>query len=187
MEHSSPNFDSIKQTNPYGQEYWSARDLAPLLGYNKWQRFEDAIQRAKIACEQSGNIVAGHFTGAGKSSPMPRGGEREIKDYFLSRFACYLIAQNGDPRKPEIAAAQAYFAVSTCAFEIHQLRKQQEERLETRLQVADGNKKLAEAAQTLGCNRKILVFSMMLAMLVYTPKPRKRYVYIKTFLNGLRF
>jgi DNA-damage-inducible protein D len=150
MEHSSPNFDSIKQTNPYGQEYWSARDLAPLLGYNKWQRFEDAIQRAMIACEQSGNIVADHFTGAGKMVKLGSKAEREVTDYFLSRFSCYLIAQNGDPRKPEIAAAQVYFAVSTRAFEIHQLRKQQEERLETRLQVAEGNKKLAEAAQNAG-------------------------------------
>src|ERR1017187_1544190 len=106
MEHSSPDFDSIKQTNPYGQEYWSARDLAPLLGYNKWHRFEDAIQRAKIACEQSGNIVADHFTGAGKMVKLGSKAEREVTDYFLSRFSCYLIAQNGDPRKPEIAAAQ---------------------------------------------------------------------------------
>lgn len=146
----SPDFDSIKKTNPYGQEYWSARSLASLLGYNQWRRFEDAIQRAMIACEQSGNIVNNHFADAGKMVKLGSGAEREVKDYNLSRFACYLVAQNGDPRKPEIAAAQVYFAVSTRAQEIHQLRQEQEKRLEMRLQVADGNKKLAEAASAAG-------------------------------------
>ena len=150
MNVTSPDFDSIKQTNPYGQEYWSARDLAPLLGYNKWQRFEDAIQRAKIACEQTGNIVEDHFTASGKVITAGKGAKHEIKDYFLSRFGCYLIAQNGDPRKPEIAAAQVYFAVSTRAFEMHQLRKEQEERLEMRLKVSESYKQLAKAAQGAG-------------------------------------
>ena len=124
--------------------------LSPFSGYNKWQRFEDAIQRAMIACEQTGNVVEDHFTASGKSSPMPHGGKREVKDYFLSRFSCYLIAQNGDPRKPEIAAAQVYFAVSTRAFEMHQLRKEQEERLEMRLKVSESYKQLAKAAQGAG-------------------------------------
>lgn len=150
MNVTSPDFDSIKQTNPYGQEYWSARDLAPLLGYNKWQRFEDAIQRAMIACEQTRNVVADHFTASGKMVKLGSKAEREVADYYLSRFACYLIAQNGDPRKPEIAAAQVYFAVSTRAFEMHQLRKEQEERLEKRLKVSESYKQLAKAAQGAG-------------------------------------
>jgi len=101
---NTPDFESIKQISPYGIEYWSARDLAPLLGYQKWERFEGAIKRAMIACENTGNIIDQHFPSAGKTSPMPHGGFKEMADYSLSRFACYLIAQNGDPRKKEIAA-----------------------------------------------------------------------------------
>jgi DNA-damage-inducible protein D len=150
MAGNTPDFDSIKQVNVYGEEYWSARDLASKLGYTQWRRFDEAIQRAMIACEQSGNIVANHFADAGKMVSVGSGAQRNVKDYNLSRFACYLIAQNGDPRKPEIAAAQVYFAVSTRAHEIHQLRKEQEERLAARLKVSDSYKALAEAAAQSG-------------------------------------
>jgi len=146
----SLDFDSIKQINPYGQEYWSARDLAPLLGYVQWRNFEQAIKKAMIACKESGNSIEHHFADASKPIAGGKGAVQQVKDYYLSRLACYLIAQNGDPRKPEIASAQVYFAVSTRAHEIHQLLKQQEERLEMRLQVADGNKKLSEAASAAG-------------------------------------
>lgn len=143
-----PDFDSIRQFNVYGQEYWSARDLMPLLGYSKWERFTGVIKRAMIACEKTGNLVEGHFPGSGKTSPMPHGGVKEVEDYNLSRFACYLVAQNGDPRKPEIAAAQAYFAISTRANEIHLLRKEQEERLAARLKVSDSYKALTAASRS---------------------------------------
>jgi DNA-damage-inducible protein D len=146
MQSQSPNFESIKRTNMYGEDYWSARELAPLLGYTKWQRFEDAIARAMIACEQSGNIIDHHFTASGKMVPLGSGAQREVKDYYLSRLACYLIAQNGDPRKPEIAAAQLYFAVSTRAHEMHQLREEQERRLQMRLKVSESYTQLAQAA-----------------------------------------
>ncbi|HEY4034901.1 MAG TPA: BRO family protein, partial [Ktedonobacteraceae bacterium] len=145
-----PDFDSIKQINPYNVEYWSARDLMPLLGYRQWRRFDDAIQRAMTSCEQSGNIVDQHFADAGKTSPMPHGGAKAKADYNLSRFACYLIDQNGDPRKSEIAAAQAYFAVSTRVNEIHQLREEQRARLEKRLEVSESFKALDKAAQIAG-------------------------------------
>jgi len=145
-----PDFNSIRQLNPYGQEYWSARDLMPLLGYSKWERFEGAIKRAMIACENTGNSVGDHFPGAGKPIKGGKGAVQNVQDYNLSRFACYLIAQNGDPRKPEIAAAQVYFAVSTRANEIHQLLREQNERLETRLKVSESFKQLAEAAQGAG-------------------------------------
>ena len=138
MEANSPDFESIKQTSPYDAEYWSARDLAPLLGYSNWQNFEVAIKRGKTACEQVGQVVADHFTDASKMVVVGSGARRNVKDYYLSRFACYLIAQNGDPRKPEIAAAQAYFAVSTRRHEIHQLYEEQQKRLQLRERVSEG-------------------------------------------------
>lgn len=150
-EHTGPNFDAIKQVNPYGEEYWSARDLMPLLGYGrKWQNFVAALKRAMTTCRESGNVVENHFTNTSKMVTIGSDAQRQLEDYSLSRFACYLIAMNGDPRKPEIAAAQVYFAVSTRAHEMHQLRKEQEERLEMRLKVSDSFKLLADAAQGAG-------------------------------------
>ncbi len=150
MESESPNFESIKHISPYQVEYWSARELAPLLGYSNWQNFEVAIKRGKIACEQVGEIVSDHFTDASKVIQAGKGAKRQVKDYYLSRFACYLIAQNGDPRKLEIASAQAYFAVSTRQHEIHQLYEEQQKRILLRERVSENNLKLAEAAHQAG-------------------------------------
>ncbi len=150
MEAQSPDFESIKQISPYQAEYWSARDLAPLLGYNKWQNFEVAIQRAMTSCKQVGQTVADHFTDASKMVRLGSDAEREVRDYLLSRFACYLIAQNGDPRKKEIAEAQAYFAISTRKQELAQLLENQEERLRLRERVTENNKALAQAASQAG-------------------------------------
>lgn len=101
-------FDGIRRTTPEGREYWSARDLMPLLGYDSWRRFADAIKRAKIAAHTSGRDVTSNFAGAVKISET-----KPAEDHHLSRFACYLIAMSGDPRKPEVAAALAYFAIRT--------------------------------------------------------------------------
>jgi DNA-damage-inducible protein D len=151
MTQQTPDFDSIKQISPYGVEFWSARRLMPLLGYgNKWQNFETAIKKAMIAFESNKQVVADHFTSVSKKVPLGSGAEREIRDYLLSQFACYLIAQNGDPRKPEIAAAQAYFAISTRQYEIFQLRADQEERLRLRERVSEDNKALNSAAMASG-------------------------------------
>lgn len=103
-------FDSIKRVRPDGSEYWSARDLMPLLGYIEWRKFDGAIDRAKIAAEVQGHDVSSLFVGAAKVSGT-RGPAQQ--DYEMARFAAYLTAMNGDPRKPEIAAAMAYFAVQT--------------------------------------------------------------------------
>jgi DNA-damage-inducible protein D len=92
-------FESLKQTNEHNAEYWRARDLQPLLGYAQWRRFEQAIERAMASCEVSGNQAAHHFAGAGKPIVGGKGAVQLVDDYHLSRFACYLIAQNGDPRK----------------------------------------------------------------------------------------
>ena len=145
-----PDFDSIRKISPYEAEYWSARELAPLLGYTRWENFEVAIRRAKTACEQVGQIVDDHFREATKMVTTGSRARREIKDFLLSRFACYLIAQNGDPRKPEIAVAQTYFAVSTRQNELHQLYEEQQKRLELRERVSQNNLKLEEAAHQAG-------------------------------------
>ena len=94
----SASFESLKQANEHGAEYWSARDLQPLLGYTQWRRFEQAIDRAKVSCETSGNNPDHHFAGAGKPITGGKGAVQLVQDYQLSRFACYLIAQNGDPQ-----------------------------------------------------------------------------------------
>lgn len=150
MEKQAPDFDSIKHISPYGAEYWSARDLMPLLGYDKWQRFEDAIKRAMTACEQTGNVIDNHFTGAGKPIVGGKGAVQNARDYHLSRFACYLIAQNGDPRKSEVAAAQVYFAISTRENELAHLLEEQEKLMHLREQVSEHNKLLAQAASEAG-------------------------------------
>jgi len=127
------SFEELRRTNQHGAEYWSARELQPLLGYTQWRRFEQAIERAMTSCETSGNNPEYHFAGAGKMVGLGSGSQREVDDYQLSRFACYLIAQNGDPRKPEIAQAQKYFAVQSRRQELSDQAAADMERLELRV------------------------------------------------------
>lgn len=145
-----PDFETIKHASPSGSEYWSARDLLPLLGYKNWQNFEIAIRRAKIACEQVGQILEHHFTDASKPIVGGKGAVQNVKDYLLSRFACYLIAQNGDPRKPEIAAAQAYFATSTRENELYKLYTEQQERLARRERIEENTNSLKRTVSRAG-------------------------------------
>ncbi len=129
------SLESIKRTsqdqNP--MEFWSARDLMPLLGYAKWQKFVDSIERAKEACRFSVIDVNSHFLPA----PVKSLGGRPREDYFLTRYACYLIAQNGDPRKPQIALAQTYFATQTRKQELLEQREHENRRLEFRAKLKD--------------------------------------------------
>lgn len=106
-------FDRIRHVDPDGSEWWSARDLMPLMGYDQWRRFAGAVERARVSAEAQGQIVENHFAASGKMVKIGSSAIREAADYRLTRFACYLVAMNGDPRKPEVAAAQAYFAVRT--------------------------------------------------------------------------
>lgn len=146
----SISFEEMKKLNEHGAEYWSARDLQPLLGYSQWRRFEDAINRAMISCGQSGNNPDYHFAGVGKMIETGKGANREVSDFQLSRFACYLIAQNGDPRKPEIAEAQKYFAIQARRQEMSDALAADMERLEIRKQTSEEFKALSGAAREAG-------------------------------------
>ena len=153
------SFEELKQTNRHGAEYWSARDLQPVLGYNHWRSFENALQKAITSCQQSGNAPDHHFARARKMITLGKGGERDVPDYHLSRFACYLIAQNGDPRKPEIANAQKYFAIQTRRQEITDTIAADRERLELRKQTSEEFMALSGAARDAGVqNRMFGVF-----------------------------
>jgi DNA-damage-inducible protein D len=149
------SFEGLKKINDHGAEYWSARELQPHLGYSQWRRFEDAIKRAITSCEQSENAPGNHFADVGKMVPLGSGSQRETQDYHLSRFACYLIAQNGDPRKPEIALAQKYFAVQTRRQELSDQRAADAERLELRRQTAEEFKALSGAAEQAGVQSRM--------------------------------
>lgn len=115
-----------------GVEFWFARDLQILLGYVKWENFHLVIEKAKKACKNSGQIISDHFPGVKKTIAMPKGATKEIEDFILTRYACYLIAQNGNPRKEQIAFAQSYFAVQTRKQEIIEQRIALQERFEAR-------------------------------------------------------
>ena len=111
-------FDQLRHLDSHGVEYWNARELAAPLGYPKWDRFGKVIEKATLACENSGSEAFDHFRGASKMIATGKGAMREVTDYRLTRYGAYLTAMNGDPRKPEIAAAQAYFAAKTREAEV---------------------------------------------------------------------
>jgi DNA-damage-inducible protein D len=151
----STSFEALQQINAHQAAFWSARDLQPLLGYAQWRRFEDAIKRAITSCEQSGNNPHNHFASAGKMVGLGSGSEREVDDYQLSRFACYLIAQNGDSRKVEIAQAQKYFAVQARKQELSEQLTADQERLDLRKQTSEEFKALSGAARQAGVQDKM--------------------------------
>ena len=118
IDKNNKSFENTKHIDENGVEFWYARELMPILQYSNWQNFEKIIQKAKIACENSGIAVIDHFTDVNKMVQIGSGAYREQIDYKLTRYACYLIAQNGDSRKKVIALAQTYFAVQTRKQEI---------------------------------------------------------------------
>jgi DNA-damage-inducible protein D len=147
-------FEDIKHIDETGTEYWYARELMPLLGYSKWQRFKDVINKAMITCEISNYIVSDHFTGIGKMVEIGSEASRKVEDFKLSRYACYLITQNGDSRKSVIALAQTYFAIQTRKMELTELEyeglSEEEKRLYRRKQASDGNYSLNRTARKSG-------------------------------------
>ena len=113
LEISNKIFESIKHTDKYGNEYWYARELQKALDYKRWDKFNNVIKDAKKACEKSNNMINDHFSHLGKMIELAKGAKRKVKDYKLSRYACYLIVQNSDPRKEVVALGQTYFAIQT--------------------------------------------------------------------------
>lgn len=126
-----------------GVECWSARELQELLGYTKWENFFKVIEKAKEACKNAGEEEIYHFPDVRKTIPMPKGAEKEIDDIALTRYACYLVAQNGDSRKPEISFAQNYFAVQTRKAEIIEQRMLEYERVKAREKLSQTERQLS--------------------------------------------
>ena len=148
-------FDDLCRQAEDGGEYWSARDLQLALEYVQWRRFEYAIEKAKTACQNAGQSVEDHFAATGKMVALGSGAKREVGDYHLSRYACYLIVQNGDPGKPVIANGQTYFAIQTRRQELaddEAFRQLDEDkkRIFLRNELREHNKQLVETAGKAG-------------------------------------
>ncbi|MCL2579354.1 MAG: DNA damage-inducible protein D [Oscillospiraceae bacterium] len=138
------SFDDIAHKTEDGIEFWFARDLQTVLGYAKWQNFENAVHKAMVSCESAGNEVSHHFTDVGKTIEMPKTAEKIITEYMLTRYACYLIAQNGDPKKEEIAFAQSYFALQTRKQELLEDRLSLIARMDAREKLKESEKRLSQ-------------------------------------------
>lgn len=147
------DFEGIKKIDENGIEYWEARKLMPILGYEKWEKAEEVVARAARACINSGQDVDNHFHRTVKMVEIGSNTVRQIKDYKLDRYACYLIAQNGDPNKPEIALAQTYFAIQTRRQEVFAQLPDTAKRLFIRNEVSDHNKKLFKTAKAAGVSQ----------------------------------
>ena len=151
---TNQTFEDIKHIDENGVEYWYAREMMTVLEYSKWENFKKVIEKAMITCENSGNKAIEHFPDVRKTIKMPKGAEKEIEDYKLTRYACYIIAQNGDSRKQTIALAQTYFAIQTRKQEIsekeYRMLTEDEKRFYQRDLTRKGNYSLNQAAKEAG-------------------------------------
>ena len=132
IKNLTSNFEVVSNKSDEGIEFWYARDLQHLLGYKEWRNFQNTILKAKTACEISGFKIDEHFVEVNKTIEMPNNAQKEIEDIMLTRYACYLIAQNGDPKKEQIAFAQTYFALQTRKAELIEERMLESERVQAR-------------------------------------------------------
>ncbi len=150
-KYTEKTFNDIKHIDEFENEYWEARELMPLLEYSKWENFHKVIKRAMIACETSNNNINDHFPELRKTIAMPKGASKTVIDYKLSRYACYLIVQNANPKKKSVALGQTYFAIQTRKQEITELEysnlSEDEKRLYTRILVNNKNKYLFKTAK----------------------------------------
>lgn len=148
------DFESIRHAD--GElEYWFGRELMPVLGYSKWQNLLELIRKAAISCRNSGATIDDHFRKIERIVAIGSGAKRPTDDFLLTRFACYLIAQNGDPRKPEIAVAQNYFAVQTRRQELQVIRDAEDKRLESRKKLRDTERKIESTVYTRGIQSSV--------------------------------
>lgn len=153
-KYNTKMFEDIKHIDEQGNEYWEARELLHILGYVDWRKFNSTIQKAKTACSTSKFRVEDHFVGADKMVSLGSGSKRKIPDYRLSRYACYLIAQNSDPRKENVALAQTYFAIQTRRMELiekeYESLSEDDKRLYQRDLTKKGNYSLNQTAKKAG-------------------------------------
>lgn len=146
-------FEEIKQINKFGEEFWYARELQKVLDYTEWRNFKLVINKAITACENSQNNRSDHFVDVNKTISMPKGASKKVEDFMLSRYACYLIVQNGNSKKGIIALGQTYFAIKTRQRELiddYDRLSEEQKRLAIRNEVINHNKSLAEAAEKAG-------------------------------------
>lgn len=147
--HNSP-FERIKRVTDAGNEFWNSRDMAKILEYGDYRNFESVIKKAKMACFNSGNRIEDHFVDVTDMIQIGKGGRREVDSVLMSRYACYLIIQNADPRKNIVAIGQTYFAIQTRRQELADQQIEEERRLILRNEIKTHNTKLAEAAKGAG-------------------------------------
>ncbi|HET9179168.1 MAG TPA: DNA damage-inducible protein D [Terriglobia bacterium] len=153
IEYIKTALDARMHVTPKGFPFWYGRDVMEILAYANWENFTAVVKKARIACDNSGKPSSNHFLGIREMVPIGSGAKRKRENFVLSRYACYLIAMNGDTEKPEVSTAQTYFAVQTRTQEIEQALTDQQRRLLIRNRVKDANKKLMSVAKAAGVKK----------------------------------